>query len=75
MLLFASYVHRDPSGWPPEEIRYGLRDADLACWCPMPPLGELDICHARMVLLPIAAGSSPAEVERIVRELLEPSHA
>ena len=48
--LFASYVRHDPSGWPPEDIRYYLGGAPLACWCP------LDVpCHAD-ILLAVANG-------------------
>jgi len=27
-----------------------LRGKDLACWCPLPPSGETDFCHARVLL-------------------------
>lgn len=42
--LFASYVRADPSGWPPDDIRYSLGGRDLACWCPPGP------CHADVLL-------------------------
>lgn len=48
--LFASYIRHDPSGWPPEEIRYALGGSHLGCWC---PLGEP--CHST-VLLALANG-------------------
>jgi hypothetical protein len=60
--LFISYVYHDPSGWPPCEIRHYLAGHDLACWCKLPPPGESDICHAR-VLLDLAAGRVPAVPE------------
>jgi Domain of unknown function (DUF4326) len=43
--LFASYVHADPSGWPPEEIQASLGGYDLACWCPLDKP-----CHADVLL-------------------------
>jgi len=27
-----------------------LRGKSLACWCPLPALGEADICHAAVLL-------------------------
>lgn len=33
-----------------EEIRHALRGLDLACWCPLPEPGEIDWCHARVLL-------------------------
>ncbi|WP_239162133.1 DUF4326 domain-containing protein [Acrocarpospora phusangensis] len=38
-----------------DEIRRDLDGKDLACWCPLPEPGEIDWCHAR-VLLEIANG-------------------
>ena len=38
-------------------IREQLTGRDLACWCPLPPTGEPDQCHAA-VLLEIANPSS-----------------
>jgi Domain of unknown function (DUF4326) len=57
--LFASYLKADPSGWPPEDIRYSLRGLSLACWCELPAEGEPDICHAR-ILLDLANGGDGA---------------
>ena len=37
-----------------------LRGHNLACWCPLPALGEPDHCHAA-VLLDILAWSPPVE--------------
>jgi Domain of unknown function (DUF4326) len=48
--LFASYVRADPSGWPPDDIRYSLGGLDLACWCPLPAEGDPDVCHAAVLL-------------------------
>ena len=58
-ILFASYVRADPSGWPPDVIRYSLGGLSLACWCPLPAEGEPDICHAR-VLMELANGGNCA---------------
>lgn len=33
----------------PAEIQK-LRGLSLACWCPLPPPGEIDWCHARVLL-------------------------
>lgn len=41
-----------------EDIRRELAGKDLACWCPLPPPGEPDICHAA-VLLAVARGEMP----------------
>lgn len=38
-----------------DEIRGALAGLDLACWCPLPGPGEVDQCHAR-VLLDICTG-------------------
>lgn len=46
-------------------VRRELAGKSLACWCPL----ALP-CHS-VVLLAIAAGQSPAEVEAAVREQLE----
>lgn len=35
---------------PDEEIRAELAGRDLACWCPLPEPGELDHCHAAVLL-------------------------
>ena len=43
--LFASYVKADPSGWPPDDIRYSLGGLPLACWC-----SPGDPCHADVLL-------------------------
>lgn len=48
--LFASYIYRDPSGWPPEDIRHSLGGCDLACWCDLSEPGEMDLCHAAVLL-------------------------
>jgi Domain of unknown function (DUF4326) len=49
--LFASYVHADPSGWPPEEIQYTLGGYDLACWCPPAGVAGSPVrCHADVLL-------------------------
>lgn len=53
--LFSSYVRADPSGWPPDDIRYSLGGCDLACWCDLPAEGEPDICHA-VILLALSNG-------------------
>jgi hypothetical protein len=50
VILFASYVRADPSGWPPDDIRYSLGGCDLACWCDLPAPGEPDICHGSVLL-------------------------
>ena len=55
VILFASYVEADPSGWPPDDIRYSLGGCDLACWCDLPAPAEPDICHCA-VLLSLANG-------------------
>jgi uncharacterized protein DUF4326 len=39
-------------------VRAELAGRDLACWCPLPPPGEPDVCHAA-VLLEIANGTGP----------------
>ena len=33
-----------------EEIRRDLAGMDLACWCPLPEPGEIDWCHARILI-------------------------
>lgn len=48
----------DVVGYPSDdEIRRVLAGRDLACYCPLPAAGELDVCH-RAVLLEIANGGS-----------------
>ncbi|WP_433259280.1 DUF4326 domain-containing protein (plasmid) [Streptosporangium sp. CA-135522] len=42
-----------------EEVRAQLAGKDLACWCPLPEPGEIDWCHARIVL-EIANGDADA---------------
>lgn len=42
-------LHR---AWP-EWLRHNLhhlRGRDLVCWCPLPPPGEPDLCHASVLL-------------------------
>jgi hypothetical protein len=64
--LFASYVRRDPSGWPPGEIFWGLGGSPLACWCPLD-----EPCHAD-ILLAVANGRRlPEDVESAARAQLE----
>lgn len=43
--LFESYVRADPSGWPPDDIRYSLGGCDLACWC-----GQGEPCHGDVLM-------------------------
>lgn len=33
-----------------EDVRKELAGKDLACWCPLPEPGEIDWCHARILL-------------------------
>lgn len=33
-----------------EEIRAELAGKSLACWCPLPKPGEVDLCHASVLL-------------------------
>jgi hypothetical protein len=65
-LLFANLLaQRDSHPFPEHlmpyptdaDIRAELAGRDLACWCPLPASGEIDHCHAA-VLLRIA--NSPA---------------
>jgi hypothetical protein len=37
-------------GRPLERARRELRGRNLACWCPLPALGEDDECHAAILL-------------------------
>ena len=37
-------------GSPLERARSELRGRNLACWCPLPTLGEDDECHAAILL-------------------------
>jgi hypothetical protein len=32
------------------DIRTQLRGKNLACWCPLPDLGEADLCHGAVLL-------------------------
>ncbi|MEV4242583.1 DUF4326 domain-containing protein [Streptosporangium canum] len=52
-----------PDGWTSttlaEVCEIQLDGKDLACWCPLPEPGEIDWCHAR-VLLKIANGDDDA---------------
>ena len=41
---------RGLGGSPLERARSELRGRDLACWCPLPALGEDDECHAAILL-------------------------
>lgn len=42
----------------PREIREALAGRDLACWCPLPVLGEPDICHAAVLIDIANAGTA-----------------
>jgi hypothetical protein len=33
-----------------DDVRRELRGKDLACWCPLPPAGARDVCHAAVLL-------------------------
>ncbi len=46
--LFADWIRHQP-GWNRSNLR-ALVGRDLACWCPLPPEGEPDLCHAAVLI-------------------------
>ncbi len=33
-----------------EDVKRELKGKNLACWCPLPPKGADDVCHAAVLL-------------------------
>lgn len=54
--LYRAWLRVRPALW--ARAREELVGRDLACWCPLPADGEVDVCHATVVLA-VAAGGLP----------------